>query len=470
MKKIFSLVTALLMMCFLFPSSLAGAEGERSSVSEKTKFSHFAGVIKEVKKTKGQVNITVETEGKDPLVSVFMLTDDPKFFNSNGEAIKKDAFTTGKKVDVFYDGGVPRIAIYPAQIVPEAVVLRDEKQSGRVYAGVFNEALQSLDGTLKLNISNTTAVVNKKGEKVSLHAKGEKHLLVFYQNTTRSIPAQTTPTKVVVWSEAVPSTDASNYLRISGKIQSIEKKNDITTVTLETGEVLKINKESRLFNSGNTREIKASILQKGQQVDAYYDKNRPMILIYPPQITPDFVVLNDDKNIGFVKIGKFDDKLVSLDQQLKLSVTKKTVIVNENGKKIKVENLKGKELIVFYNFTARNKNGYPEQTTPTKIIAVSYLSPEMKELEKIIGKDFITVDGVKMVPLRKVAEYLGFEVISLPKQKAVLLKKGNSSIIITRGELMYSYNKSLRKLGAKPRLKGNTTYISEDFLEEFLNK
>ena len=454
----------------MFTYSFVSAEGAEKTGSDSSSFTHITGVIKEVKKTEDQVNLTVETEGKNPIISIFMLTEEPQLYKSTGEKAKKEAFEVGKKVEIYYDGSIPRIAIYPAQIVPELVILKDEKNPGQVYTGFFNEQLQSIDKSLKLNISKNTEVVNKKGERASVNFLGQQELFVFYTTSTRSIPAQTTPTKVIVWSEDNSELDSSNYLKVSGVIKEVIKNNGLVTATLDTGEVLKVNKDARLFNSGSTKEIKADSLTKGQQVDAYYDKNKPMILIYPPQITPDYLILNDDKKIGFVKIGKFDKKLVSLDQQLKLAISKKTVIVNENGKKISNNKLNEKELIVFYNFTARNKNGYPEQTTPTKIIAVTYVSPEMKELQKIIGKDYTIVNGVKMIPLRKVAEHLGYEVISLPKQKAILLKKGNSSFLITRGEFKYSFNKSIRKFGVKPMLKGNTTYISEDLLEELLQQ
>ena len=74
-------------------------------------------------------------------------------------------------------------------------------------------------------------------------------------------------------------------------------------------------------------------------------------------------------------------------------------------------------------------------------------------------------NGVKMIPLRKVAEHLGYKVLSQPKINGAIVTLQNSSFTITRGEKMYGYNKSLRQFEVAPELKGMKTYVSEDFLE-----
>ena len=50
----------------------------------------------------------------------------------------------------------------------------------------------------------------------------------------------------------------------------------------------------------------------------------------------------------------------------------------------------------------------------------------------MIENDHYMKDGVKMIPLRKVAEELGYFVLSQPKTNGALLTKGNLSFTITR--------------------------------------
>ena len=117
--------------------------------------------------------------------------------------------------------------------------------------------------------------------------------------------------------------------------------------------ILRINDDSLLFNSGTSERIKKSDFKKGATVEAYYDKNKPMLLIYPSTVTPEIVILKDDKVHGEVKIAKFNDEFLSLDNELKLNIGEETILLNQQGKEIKVEDLHGKELAVFYTWTTR---------------------------------------------------------------------------------------------------------------------
>ena len=80
-------------------------------------------------------------------------------------------------------------------------------------------------------------------------------------------------------------------------------------------------------------------MKKGATVEAYYDKNKPMILIYPTTVTPEIVIVKDEEVFGEVKIAKFDKNYFSLDGELKLNVGKDTVLLNQQGKEIKEKGL-----------------------------------------------------------------------------------------------------------------------------------
>jgi hypothetical protein len=266
----------------------------------------------------------------------------------------------------------------------------------------------------------------------------------------------------------------TNFMKDTGVIKEIEKEEAGIRVTIENEDemitILRINDNSLLVNSGTAKSLKQADLKKGATIAAYYDKNKPMILIYPTTVTPEIVIVNDEKVFGEVKISQFDKEFLSLDGELKLTIGEDTPLFNKQGKAIELKELKGKELMVFYSMTTRS---LPPQTPPTKIVALDNATiavPEVKPevpagVQEIITNDHYLENGFKMIPLRKVAEHLGYHVLSQPKVNGALVTLDNSSFTIKRGDNMYGYNKSIRKFEVAPELKGMKTYVSEDFLE-----
>lgn len=288
--------------------------------------------------------------------------------------------------------------------------------------------------------------------------------------TTYSVQAK----EDVIQMENEDVKDASVYMKATGVITNIENRENARMVTVESdeGEITNfmITNDTLLFQSGKAESFGADKLQKGMKVEGYYDKNKPMLLIYPAQITPELFFVMDEEHMGSVKVGKFDESFLSLDGELKLNIGEETVLVNQQGKKIQQADLKGKELIVFYSIMTMS---LPPQTPPTKIIALDTLESEKyMRVMNIIEKDHYMKDGVKMIPLRKVAEELGYLVISRGEVNgAILTRDGeNRSFTITRGTKSYGLNKSIRQFAVAPELiGGNKTYVSEEFLNMLLS-
>ncbi len=68
---------------------------------------------------------------------------------------------------------------------------------GNVAAGYFDKRLVNTDNTLKLNVTRNVPVVTSNNQTFYGSPAGH-YLLVMYNMSTRSIPAQTTPEKIVV--------------------------------------------------------------------------------------------------------------------------------------------------------------------------------------------------------------------------------------------------------------------------------
>jgi len=97
----------------------------------------------------------------------------------------------------FYDASRPVILIYPPQYQAVAVVVLREENEGVVLA-YFNRHLTANDNSLRLNIGRNTVVETVNGQLYKCDPANHV-LLVFYGATTRSIPPQTTPDRIIVF-------------------------------------------------------------------------------------------------------------------------------------------------------------------------------------------------------------------------------------------------------------------------------
>lgn len=466
MKKIGGVIAMILTLGLVWNQGSVYAQGEDAKV-EATNFVKGSGVITNVEAKKDIITLTVETIGKEPHITNFNVTDETMVYNSGStKKMEKVAFQKGQQIDAYYAKDKPMLMIYPPQISPEIVIVHDEKTFGSVKVGKFDEELRSLDNELNLKLDSNTILENTEGEKVERQDLSGKELIVFYTISTKSIPAQTAPTKIVAISP-VEVEDASNFMKFSGVITKItnDKKQVALTVMTEEDEpvttIFTLDKNVLFFNGNNAESVKKESFQIGQKIEAYYDKNKPMILIYPARITPEILIVHDKEKSSLSKVSKFDQDMISLDGELQLNISKETEIRNENGEIITQKDLEGKELIVFYNIATKS---IPAKTVPTKIVAVNYLLPE---LQQIINNDHFIQNGIKMIPLRQVAEQLGYEVknYATSTKKTVTLTKGNSSIKVIHDMKVYSYNKSLRLFSEQPVLKDKKTYVSEEILD-----
>lgn len=101
----------------------------------------------------------------------------------------------GDPVIGYYDANAPVPLIYPPQY--HAVVMAKLVPDYDVKVDYFNEQLVSSDGELKLNIAPYTKILLENGQAFNGNP-ANRDLIVLYGPTTRSIPAQTTPYKIIV--------------------------------------------------------------------------------------------------------------------------------------------------------------------------------------------------------------------------------------------------------------------------------
>lgn len=101
----------------------------------------------------------------------------------------------GMQVAAFYDSSLPVPLIFPPQYTAQLVTVIGRNE--QVMINYFDNNLVASDGTLQLNVARNTMVSLINGQNFQCNL-GDQNLLVYYTTTTRSIPPQTTPRKIVV--------------------------------------------------------------------------------------------------------------------------------------------------------------------------------------------------------------------------------------------------------------------------------
>ena len=109
--------------------------------------------------------------------------------------VNHEVIEVGDEVTGFYDANAPTLLIYPPQY--PAIVMAKNTRSQNVTVDYFNNQLISSDGNLKLNIGPSTEVI-LTNDQIFNRYPGNRSLIVLYGPTTFSIPAQTTPYKIIV--------------------------------------------------------------------------------------------------------------------------------------------------------------------------------------------------------------------------------------------------------------------------------
>ena len=100
-----------------------------------------------------------------------------------------------------------------------------------------------------------------------------------------------------------------------------------------------------------------------------------------------------------------------------------------------------------------------------KILNKIYINDEEVSLDNEIYEN---EEGVKMLPLRQIAEALGYEVTWDNDASRAELVKGAHWSAVTIGEDNYNFARMLIKLDTSPVLKDSRTFVPYEFLEKVL--
>lgn len=259
------------------------------------------------------------------------------------------------------------------------------------------------------------------------------------------------------------------YLSMRGKIKEVRKSDNGVSILVQNEfkdglqeVVLHIGESVNIYSTKTMDKINRDELKENAVVSVSFRVNTPMALSEPPQITPEVIILEDSKDTLFTIVEKFDDNLITADGNYILKPNDETKIVGIDGKGAKLNDVKGAEALVFTGVVTKS---LPGQTTPHKIIILK----DKPEYEfKLKANDLKVVDDVNMIPLRKVAEGLGFEVKWNPKSRSVEVIKGPNWNLVTIGKNQYNFAKMNLELEAAPVIINERTYVPQAYVKDIL--
>ncbi len=101
----------------------------------------------------------------------------------------------GMRVAAFYDKSLPIPMIFPPRYQAELIAVLGRNE--QIALNYFDTELVAVDRSLQLNVARNTEIQTINGQSFFCDI-GNRPLLAYYTVTTRSIPPQTTPRKIVV--------------------------------------------------------------------------------------------------------------------------------------------------------------------------------------------------------------------------------------------------------------------------------
>ena len=180
------------------PIPVTAPIAEDEAVVETSDYILNTGKVSIVDKMEdGGVQITIDNEQGGLR---FMVSPDTKIVNSeDGTYITADKLVVDMAVAVAYPSNSPMGMSMPGYLGSVSVVIANADKSNVVVAE-FDENLTSEKEMLALNISEETVIKSINGTKEAMTAEDVKdaNVVAFYGVTTRSIPAQTTPSLILV--------------------------------------------------------------------------------------------------------------------------------------------------------------------------------------------------------------------------------------------------------------------------------
>lgn len=283
----------------------------------------------------------------------------------------------------------------------------------------------------------------------------------------------------------IQATEVNSTHQIDGEViqNIISSKGEIIEISSKrlrvvgegayTDIVLNINDTTNIVSADNGMPIAFQDLKLGDTVTAYYG---PMVTrSMPPQGNAIALIIGTPAKGStgmYMKAAKIEE---NKDGSIKVLCTNgdRLVTISPDVFEQTAAIKEGSELIVWYDIMTMSMPGQakatkvvllPAQTNIKVHVGAGVIVVNGREL--VLGKDdsIITRGNTVMLPLRVIAESLGYDVIWDGEQKAVEIRNGmNSTAVVRIGNENYEKSKSTIQLTNAPELVTGKTLVPAEF-------
>ena len=233
------------------------------------------------------------------------------------------------------------------------------------------------------------------------------------------------------------------------------------------------------FVTEETYMITDNKLKVGSKITGFYEAMGIAPMIFPPQYRAAAIAVDLPADQS-VKADRFDENFISYDNTLKLNIEDKTKIIMQDGTAWKgaISELANRKLIVIYDISTRS---IPAITIPLKVIVLyekavapigivdieSELSIFINRTKIEAPVPYINDENITMVPLRAVAEALGYEVGWIAETRTVTL---DDIVSLTIGDSIILVKDESIELITAPVLITKYTYVPLELFTDILDK
>ncbi|MDR2898881.1 MAG: copper amine oxidase N-terminal domain-containing protein [Clostridiales bacterium] len=296
--------------------------------------------------------------------------------------------------------------------------------------------------------------------------------------------------------ETVTQPESSHYISVSGTISEMDNTSVVNRILVDGdngGTFFNIGSDTLVYSLNSFERVSGDLLAQGQSVSVFYNVTTPQTLSFPPMINPEIIVIHDSEEMAFAKVDYFNEDLISSDNTLKLNLSEEVLVVGQDNSIRNFGDASDKNLLVFYDITTRS---IPAQTAPIKIVILDSPvvfppnpvtpalpteepKPQPEEPSEDVNspaddvilalgdEDFVTVNGVRFVPLYKLAEILGYELEWNPNTAQITMRKPGTSAAYTllNGNTEYGFNRAMFRFTNAPFIQDGRTYVEESFID-----
>ncbi|MDD4320953.1 MAG: stalk domain-containing protein [Acidaminococcaceae bacterium] len=269
----------------------------------------------------------------------------------------------------------------------------------------------------------------------------------------------------------------SRVLNTNGTIVAAEENRVVVQGTGNIDNiVLFLQGKTYIVDNATMQKVQKIEIKKGDYVYAFYGAN--MTKSIPPQAKAVLLVLGKgDSSIAYMRISQVEDK----GDYVKVYYDNQSMDIDEKAMPSYKSIRQGDELLGWYTATAASvptsfkaSHAMVLNRTVVENLTVSFLTGnilvENKQLPLTEKNKIYSVNGVTYLPLRTIAEILGYSTTWNAVDKSIKLQKASKSARLQVGNRGYWQDKERIILENVPLMIDGQTLVPLDFFKEVLDE